>query len=119
MAGPYHSGAPELIVEVAVSSYARDFGAKKRLYQRMGVLEYVIALPSARRLVWFRLTAEGFQTMEPGADGIFRSACFPGLCLDVEALWDLDLQRVDALVRQGLAMPEHAEFAAQLASRKR
>jgi Uma2 family endonuclease len=119
LAGPYHSGAPELIVEVAVSSYSRDFGAKKRLYERMGVREYVIALPAARRLVWFRLTAEGFQTIEPGADGIFRSVCFPGLWLDAEALWSLDLQRLDAMVRQGLATPEHAEFAARLASAKR
>ena len=29
--GSYASGAPELIVEVAMSSRARDFGAKKRL----------------------------------------------------------------------------------------
>ena len=37
--GPYTVGAPELIVEVAVSTRSRDFGSKKRLYERTGVRE--------------------------------------------------------------------------------
>ena len=115
--GPYHAGAPELIVEVAVSSYSRDFGAKKRLYERMGVREYVIAVPRAREVTWFELMPTGYQTLEPGSDGIFRSRCFPGLWLDTAALWDLDLARANAVLQQGLATPEHAEFAAQLAAR--
>ncbi len=117
--GPYHSGAPELIVEVAVSSHSRDFGAKKRLYERMGVREYLIALPAERQLVWWALTPAGFQPLEPGPDGIVRSVCFPGLWLAPAAVWDLDLPRINSVVQQGLATPEHAEFAAQLAARKR
>ncbi len=117
--GPYHSGAPELIAEVAVSSYSRDMGVKKRLYERMGVREYIIALPGVRKLIWFTLTSAGFQPMEPGMDGIFRSVCFPGLWLDTEALWSLDLARINGILQQGLATPEHAEFALRLAARKR
>jgi Uma2 family endonuclease len=115
--GQYHAGAPELIVEVAVSSYSRDFGAKKRLYERMGVLEYVIAVPGTREVWWFELTPSGYRTLEPGSDGIFRSRCFPGLWLDAAALWDLDLARINAAVQHGLATREHAAFAAQLAGR--
>ena len=55
---------------------------------------------------------------EPGTDGIFRCACFPGLWLETAALWDLDLPRINAVLQQGLATPEHAEFAAPLATRK-
>jgi Uma2 family endonuclease len=116
--GIYHSGAPELIVEVAVSSYSRDFGVKKRLYERMGVHEYLIALPGKSQLVWFGLAPAGFQALEPGTDGIFRSVCFPGLWLDPDALWNLDFARVNNVLQQGLATPAHAEFAAQLAARK-
>jgi Uma2 family endonuclease len=116
--GPYYAGAPELIVEVAVSSYSRDFGVKKRLYERKGVREYLIALPRQRKLVCHRLTPAGFQTFEPGADGIFRSGMFPGLWLDMDALWKLDLARMNTMLQQGLATPEHAAFAAQVASRK-
>ena len=114
----YYTGAPELIVEVAFSSYSRDFGAKKRLYERMGVREYLIAVPREKKLVSLGLTDNGFQPIAPGADGVFRSACFPGLWLDTAALWTLDLQQMNLFVQQGLATPEHAEFVARLASQK-
>lgn len=119
VSGEYNAGAPELAIEVAVSSYSRDFGAKRRLYERMGVREYLIAVPRDRKLVTLTLTPTGYQPLEPGADGIFRSACFPGLWLDVAALWQLDLPGMNSILQQGLATPEHAEFAAQLAARKR
>jgi Uma2 family endonuclease len=106
-------------VEVAVSSESFDSGAKKRVYERAGVREYLIALPRRRKLTAFELTPTGFQPLETGADGIFRSAFFPGLWLDTEALWEGDIPRINATLRQGLATPEHAAFAAQLASRKR
>jgi Uma2 family endonuclease len=123
IAGEYHSGAPELIVEVAVSSHSRDFGAKKRLYERMGVREYRIVTPrcsdkGVEELGCFSGTPQGFQPIVTGADGIFRSQCFPGLWLDMKALWDLDLARMNAVLQQGLATPEHADFAAQLAKHK-
>jgi Uma2 family endonuclease len=114
--GLYPAGAPELIVEVAVSSRSRDFGAKKRLYERMGVREYLIAVPREEQLLSWALTPEGFQPLEP-VDGVFQSNFFPGLWLDLAALWDLDLQRMNAVLQQGLATPGHAAFAAQLASR--
>jgi hypothetical protein len=44
---------------------------------------------------------------------------FPGLWLDMDALWKLDLARMNAGLQQGLATPEHAAFAAQVASGKR
>jgi Uma2 family endonuclease len=116
--GAYGSGAPELIVEVAVSSYSRDFGVKKRLYERMGVREYIIALPREERLVWLQRTPAGFQALTPGADAIFRSSCFPGLWLHPGALWGLDLPRTNAVLQQGLATPEHAAFVAHLASQR-
>jgi len=123
IAGEYHSGAPELIVEVAVSSHSRDFGAKKRLYERMGVREYLIAVPrcsdnGVEELACLSRTPQGFQPIQTGADDIFRSQCFPGLWLDTKALWDLDLARMNAVLQQGLATPEHADFAAQLAKHK-
>ena len=119
MAGPYSAGAPELIVEVAVSSYSRDFGAKRRLYERMGVREYFIAAPRDEKLVCLSLTSDDFRPIEADETGIVRSVCFPGLWLDTKALWDLDLQRMNSVLQQGLATSEHAAFAARLASQKR
>ena len=118
IAGDYYSGAPELIVEVAVSSHSRDFGAKKRLYEQMGVREYLIAVPREERLVSLALTPEGYRPQEADSDGAFRSICFPGLQLDFRALWRLDLQRMNSVLQQGLATAEHADFAAHLAAKK-
>jgi len=119
IAGKYAGGSPELIVEVAVSGYSRDFGAKRRLYERMGVREYFIAAAHDEKLVSLSLTSNGFQPLEPDDNGILRSACFPGLWLDVKSLWALDLQRMNSALQLGLATPEHAAFAETLASRKR
>ena len=57
--GPYLAGAPELIVEVAASSRARDLGPKARLYLRAGVREYVTALVDERRVIWRELHEGG------------------------------------------------------------
>jgi Uma2 family endonuclease len=118
IAGEYAAGSPELIVEVAVSSYSRDFGAKKRLYERMGVREYFIASPRDEKLLSFSLTSNGFHPLETDDNGILRSAYFPGLWLDIKSLWDLDLERMNAVLQQGLATPEHAAFAEKLASQR-
>jgi hypothetical protein len=116
--GLYPAGGPEFVAEVAVSSRSRDFGAKKRLYERAGVLEYLIAVPVWQEISWFERNASGFQPAEPGTDGIFRSRCFPGLWLHIQSLWDLDLPGMNEVLRQGLATPEHAAFVARLAERK-
>jgi Uma2 family endonuclease len=104
---------------VAVSSYSRDFGAKRRLYERMGVREYLIAVPRAEKLVSLSASPSGLRPFDPDDNGILRSACFPGLWLDTKALWAVDLQGMNAVLQQGLATPEHAAFVAQLASQKR
>ncbi len=112
------SGTPELIVEVAVTSRSRDFGAKKRLYERAGVREYLIAVPPRQEFAAFSLTPFGFRPRVTDADGIFRSEAFPGMWLDTKALWARDRQGRNAALQQGLVTPEHAEFVAQMEARK-
>lgn len=113
--GEYAAGAPELIVEVAVSSRTRDLGVKLKLYERMGVREYLIAVVGKKNVIWNELTPSGYRALEPGGDGILRSRCLPGLWLDPAALWRLDKARLHAVLQQGLASPEHAAFVARLA----
>ena len=52
--------------------------------------------------------------MPPAADGILRSAVFPGLWLDPAALVRGDKARVKAVLQGGLDSPEHAAFVARL-----
>jgi Uma2 family endonuclease len=116
--GIYAVGAPELIVEVAASSRSRDLGAKLKLYERIGVREYLVAVAGKEQFLWHELTERGYRPLEPGADGIIRSRCFPGLWFDPAALWRNDLMLLLAILQQGIATAEHASFVARLAAAK-
>lgn len=115
----YLAGAPELIVEVASSSASIDLHAKRRDYERAGVLEYIVVVLRQRVIRWFVLQDGTYQDMSADADGIFRSRVFPGLWLHANALLQPDGATVMDVLRQGLATPEHAAFVQQLQVQRR
>jgi Uma2 family endonuclease len=115
-ADEYLEGAPEFIAEVASSSESIDLHRKKDDYERAGVKEYLVVALRQRRIYWFASRGGRFEEFAPAADGILRSEVFPGLWLDPVALLALDGGRMDAVLRQGLATPEHAAFVAKLAA---
>ena len=110
----YGSGAPELIVEVALTSAARDLGPKLRLYGAAGVPEYITVLVKRPQVLWRRLVSGAYSLIEPDEDGILRSAVFPGLWLDSAALLGRDIPRVLEVLEQGLRSPSHQEFVQRL-----
>ncbi len=110
----YVEGAPELAVEVAVSSASYDLHDKLRAYRRNGVQEYVVWRVLETGLDWFVLREGAYARLEPDAAGIVRSERFPGLWLDVPALLAGDLATVLATLQRGLASPEHAAFVERL-----
>ena len=116
--GEYPAGAPELIVEVSYTTGAKDAGDKLRLYERIGVLEYLIALPAKKQVVWRELAGGKFREIPQDTDGLLRSRVFPGLWLDPAALWRDDFSLLAAL-QEGIGAEEHRAFARELASRKR
>jgi len=92
-------GPPELVIEVAVSSVSRDLFAKKHVYRRNGVQEYVVWRVRDRELDWFELVEGEYVLRAPGSDGTIESSQFPGLRLDVDALREGDVARVLAALR--------------------
>lgn len=92
------AGAPELVVEVAHSSVSRDLHAKKRVYQRTGVREYIVWRIEDAAIDWFALVDGAFTAREPDADGVIESAVFTGLRLEVGAMLRGDLAGVLAAV---------------------
>ncbi len=111
----YIVGAPELVIEIARSSRYFDLGEKKADYERAGVREYLVVELDPERIHWFIRRGDQFIDLPPGGDGIHRSEAFPGLWLDPEALFSEDLDRLVEVLEQGMATPEHADFAARLA----
>jgi Uma2 family endonuclease len=113
-AAGYIEGPPELLIEIAHSSWSIDLNDKRSQYAAGGVLEYLVVNLRDRRLHWFDLAAN--QVLQAGADGIVRVRTFPGLWIDSSAVLERNLDRLLAVLNQGLATPDHAEFVARLAA---
>lgn len=111
-------GAPELVVEVALSSRSVDGEAKLRAYERAGVREYLLRDLRGGSIRWFAATDGTFRPIEPDVDGILRSQAFPGLWLDPRAFLANDKPAILATLRLGLASPEHAVFVDELERRR-
>ena len=110
----YVEGAPELLVEIAVSSKSVDLKQKLEAYRRNGAREYIVWRVLDRAIDWFVLRDGQYDRLPLGPDGLYRSEVFPGLWLDPEALIRGDLAAVFQAVQLGLATPELARFVERL-----
>jgi Uma2 family endonuclease len=111
----YVEGAPELVGEIAASSASYDLHEKLRAYRRNGVREYIVWRVLDEEIDWFVLRDERYEKLAIAADGITRSELYPGLWLDSAALIHGNTSKVLMVQQRGLATPEHAAFAAELA----
>lgn len=108
------TGPPELVAEVAMTEADCDLHAKRRDYERAGVREYIVLVIQEKRVVWFVRRSDKFAPIEPGADGVLRSEFFAGLWIDPAAMLRQDTLRVEEVLQQGLASPEHKAFVEKL-----
>jgi Putative restriction endonuclease len=114
----YLAGAPEWLGEISDATESIDLNSKKLDYEKAGVREYMVAATRSGEVFWFVRRRGKFKELSPGSDGIFRSEVFPGLWLDRDAFLKRNSKRLLAVLRQGLASPEHAAFVAKLAAKK-
>ena len=110
----YVEGPPELAIEVASSSVSYDLHVKLRVFERQGILEYVVHRVLDASVDWFVLVEGKYQRLEPDAAGVFRSRAVPGLWLDAPALLRGDVPRVLEVLAEGLKTPEHADLVDKL-----
>lgn len=106
----YIEGAPELVVEVAASSVAKDLYEKKQAYRRNGVKEYLVWQIYENRLDWFALEAGEYVKLQPDEKGVVKSRVFPGLCLAVSALLGGNMAQVLAILQDGISSEEHRDY---------
>lgn len=117
--GRYFHGAPELLVEVCATSASYDLHDKFDLYRTAGVKEYLVVLLFEKEIRWHQLVDGRYEVFSPDADGLWRSRVFPGLWLDGQALLAGNLRQVLDRLHDGLHSPEHQQFVADLAARRR
>ncbi len=70
--GVYLAGPPELVVEVAYSSVAYDLHSKRRVYERLGVREYVVVVIMENRIEWFVSKEGRFVDLEADEHRVSR-----------------------------------------------
>lgn len=112
----YVHGAPELVAEIAASTASIDLHDKLRAYQRNGVREYLVWRTEDEEIDRFVLRDGAFVSTPADADGLLKSAAFPGLWLDVPALLRRDQPACFAALTRGLASPDHAAFVKVLSA---
>jgi Uma2 family endonuclease len=110
----YLNGAPEFVGEISYATESIDLHSKKRDYEEAGVREYLVVALRQQQIFWFIRKKGRFKDLSPGSDGILRSEVFPGLWLDGAAFLRRDRKRLLAVLRQGLATPEHTAFVRKL-----
>lgn len=112
-------GAPELVVEIAEATRFVDLGPKLAAYERAGVREYIVRALNPDAIIWHSLRNGRLGPIAPDADGLYRSEVFSGLWLNPTALLSEDRVGLRAALEAGARTPEHAEFVARLAARRR
>ncbi|MGH7319204.1 MAG: Uma2 family endonuclease [Candidatus Rokuibacteriota bacterium] len=82
-------GPPDLVVEVlSPTTEAQDRGAKLQLYLRFGVPHYWLIDPESRRLESYERTASGYRLIAAlERSAAFAPTIFPGLAVQLDALW--------------------------------
>jgi hypothetical protein len=97
----YIIGAPEMIVEIAGSSASYDFSEKRDVYEAAGVGEYLVFETIEGRIAWWQSKNGQFAEIQP-KDGIYKSALFPGLWLDADALRSANSLKLINTLQQGI-----------------
>ena len=100
------------------SSLSRDLGIKLDLYRRVGVREYVTVVLESRSVIWRQLLRGRYKEIQPDVDGFLKSAIFPGLWLDPDALKN-PRKSFRTAVERGIKSTEHAAFVLKLAAAKK
>ena len=95
----YIETAPELIVEISNSTRSLDLGPKLAGYRTAGVKEYIAVLVKSKRVEWRVLAGSAYRLLQPDAAGLIHSPSFPGLILDIGAVFPPDIKRMMAAIK--------------------
>ena len=107
-------GTPALILEVSDTGAEVGLGEEFNVYEAVGVQECIVADAEFQKISWFHMYNGKYQLLEPGKDEVYRSKLFPGLWLDVDAVYQYATKRFREVMQAGLQSPEHAEFVEKL-----
>jgi hypothetical protein len=109
----YICGPAELLVQFTDELGCREMQARRAVFERAGVGEFLAVSVAERQVNWFHFPTGSL--IEPNRRGVSKSRVFPGLWLAFHLIWAEDYPAQLALLDRGLASPEHAAFVKRLA----
>jgi hypothetical protein len=113
----YIHGPPELVLEVSHSTLQLDLRDKRADYLLAGVREYIVVCVEERQIKWFDLVAD--EPLDVDSRGVLKSVAFPGLWIDITALFGRDSKRLASTLQRGLRTKAHRSFVNSLALRRK
>lgn len=108
------AGGPEFVFEISNTTLEMDLHEKFKVYERNGVLEYLVWQVNEEKIELFQLKNGRFYAAKPDAKKILRSKVMPGFWLDTAALLKGKDASVLATLEAGLRDPSHLEFVKHL-----
>ena len=85
----YLRGPPE----ISNTSEYFDLNDERDVYEKCGVKEYLIWRTRVNEIVWLALRNKTYHRHEP-VDGLLKSETFPGLVVDVTAMFEGNTSKV-------------------------
>lgn len=104
------AGAPEFVVEVAVTTAAYDLHDKLHVYRRNQVQEYLVLAVHEQETFWHVWQDGRYVRLHPDSEGVFCSRVFPGFWFHSRAFWAGDMATVLATLQEGMRSAEYLKL---------
>ena len=97
-------GPPNFVLDVFDAADDQNFLRRRDRFCKYGVHEYVAILnDDPKAIVWHRLDAGGYRSVEPDDDGIINSEALPNFWVPLNALRDRDWWTVLGCIEWGVS----------------
>lgn len=104
----YFVGPPNFIMDYAENPKSADMKNRKEIFEKAGVLEYLLVSDNCAKVEWNRLINGKYKKIKADRDGVIKSTSLAGLWLPVKKLRS-DPFAVMAAIDHGITRKEHHE----------
>lgn len=105
----YFAGPPNFVFDVFADDQREVYAYRRELFERAGVIEYVVWITGDKRPIWNRSVDGEYVQVDSDVDGVIRSTSLPGLWIPNDALINRDFWSIMAATSQGVTRRGHRD----------
>lgn len=106
----YFSGPPNFVFDVFKDNQRQEYEKRKTLFERSGVIEYVVWFASDKMPIWNRLHKGAYLEISEDEEGLIKSSALPGMWFPIDALAERDWRTIMAKISWGITRRGHRDF---------